>query len=134
MVGPEGGAIQAIHRQVRTCRFVDLWTRYINQLDAEITGRAVAKRTFDTSCVSRPPIRCFASIWFAAPGYSRMQGASDLQVGMGELRNPSSVDPAGWIALRPVSGAAAMVFFSAGGPRAVRNQVDLPGRSTGGHQ
>jgi hypothetical protein len=30
---------------------------------------------------------------------------------MGELRKPSSLDPAGWIALRPVSGAAATVFF-----------------------
>lgn len=63
-----------------TDRFVDLRTRYINQLDAEITGRALAKRTFDTSCVSRPPIRCLPSIWFAAPGYSRVHGASDLQV------------------------------------------------------
>ena len=32
-----------------TDRFVDLRVRYINQLDAEITGRALAKRTFDTS-------------------------------------------------------------------------------------
>ena len=30
---------------------------------------------------------------------------------MGELRKPSSLDPVGWIALRPVSGAAATVFF-----------------------
>ena len=38
-----------------TDRFVDLRARYINQLDAEITGRALAKRTFDTSCVGEPP-------------------------------------------------------------------------------
>jgi hypothetical protein len=30
---------------------------------------------------------------------------------MGELRKPSSLDPTGWVALRPVSGAAATVFF-----------------------
>ena len=30
---------------------------------------------------------------------------------MGELRKPSSLDPKGWVALRPVSGAAATVFF-----------------------
>ena len=63
-----------------TERFVDLRARYINKLDAEATGRALAKRTFDTS-------------W------------------MGELRKPSSLDPKGWVALRPVSGAAATVFF-----------------------
>ena len=61
-------------------RFIDLRARYINRLDAEVTGRALAKRSLDTSWI-------------------------------GALRKPSSLDPKGWVALRPVSGAAATVFF-----------------------
>ena len=71
---------QAVRSKQIADRFIDLRARYINRLDAEVTGRALAKRSLDTA-------------W------------------MGELRKPSSLDPKDWVALRPVSGAAATVFF-----------------------
>ena len=67
-------------------RFVNLRARYINKLDAEATGRALAKRTFDTSWMGALP---------PPP----------------PPPPPSSLDPTGWVALRPVSGAAATVLF-----------------------